>query len=275
MNNQTNSQSTGTFVVLTYAFTWLILLPAVLASAGLFTLPVPTLVPVAIAQFGPSLAAFLLVFRRDGKHGAAALFKRALSFHIPLRWLLMVFLVPLALAVAALYLNVWTGGSPPTLALLAQPIAIVPMFFFILFLQGPVPEEFGWRGYMLDRVQAKHTALAASVIVGLVWGVWHLPLFVMGYLPFPFWAYVISVVALSILFTWIYNNTNNNLLTALLFHTMFNLSIQLFPPMELNGGDARGFYILTALYVLVAAVVVLVWGAHTLRRGHRQATATA
>lgn len=274
MNIRTNVEFPWRFLAITYAFTWLVLLPAVLASFGMFTLPLPLLALVAIAQFGPSLAAFILVYRQNGTQGVAGLFKRALNFHIPLRWLLAIFVLPLALGGVALYLNGLTGGTVPPLTLLAQPLAVVPVFAFIFFLQGPVPEEFGWRGYLLDRVQARYTALTASLLIGAVWAVWHLPLFVIGYLPFPFWSYLLSVAALSILFTWIYNNTNNNLLTALLFHTMFNLSIQLFPPMEANG-DPRGFYILTAFYVFIAAVVVLLWGAQTLRRGHYTMVAAA
>jgi CAAX protease family protein len=247
------------FVALTFGFTWLILLPAVLNTFGALQLPFPILLLVATAQFGPSVAAFILTFHSRGKRGALNLLKRAFDFHIPLRWLAAIFLLPLGIGAVALYLNMLSGGTTPTLALLSQPAAIVPMFLFILFLQGPVPEEFGWRGYWLDRVQSKYNALTASLIVGVTWAVWHLPLFYIGYLPFPFWAYLIAVTALSILFTWIYNNTGGKLLAALLFHAMFNFSVALFPPMDVNG-DARGFLLLALLYVLAAVLVVAMWG---------------
>lgn len=270
MKTQTQTGFPWAFVAITYGFTWLILLPAVLSTFGALQLPFPILALVAIAQFGPSVAAFLLTFRAEGTRGALNLLKRAFDWRIPLRWLAAIFLLPLGVGAAALYLNLLSGGTLPTLALLSQPAAIVPTFLFILLLQGPVPEEFGWRGYMLDRVQSKYSALTASLVVGATWAVWHLPLFYIGYLPFPFWAYFIAVVALSVLFTWIYNNTGGKLLAALLFHAMFNLSIALFPPMEASGGETRGFLLLTLLYVLVAALVVALWGAQTLMRGHRR-----
>ncbi|MGE5141163.1 MAG: lysostaphin resistance A-like protein [Rudaea sp.] len=260
------------FIVLTYAFTWLILLPAVLAAFARQPLPFPLLLLVATAQFGPTVAAFILTWRAEGGHGALSLLKRAFDARIPLPWLLTIFLLPLAVGAIALYASVLSGGPAPTLALLSQPAAIVPMFLFILLLQGPVPEEFGWRGYLLDRLQSRYSALTASVIVGITWGVWHLPLFYIGYLPFPFWSYLIAVVALSILMTWIYNSTGGKLLAALFFHAMFNLSIALFPPMsETAGGDSRGFIVLMLVYALAAALVVVLWGAQTLSRGHRVA----
>ncbi len=267
MKTRAENKFPWAYVVITFGFTWLIMLPAVLSTYGVFQLPFPVLVLIATAQFGPSVAAFVLTYRSEGTRGALGLLKRAFDFHIPWRWLAAIFLIPLLVGAGALYLNMLTGGHVPPLVLLAQPVAIVPTFFFILLLQGPVPEEFGWRGYWLDRVQSRYNALTASLIVGGTWAVWHLPLFYIGYLPFPFWMYLIAIVALSILITWIYNNTGGKLLTALLLHAMFNLSIALFPPMDLNGGDPRGFMILTLLYVIVAVLVLVRWGVRTLSRG--------
>lgn len=275
MNTRTETKFPWLFLILTFGFTWLVLLPALLAAYGFVALPVPALALVAIAQFGPTLAAFIIAFRHDGNHGIGLLFRRALDWRIPLPWLAVIFILPVVLSIVALFLTVSTGGTLPEPALLAQPLAILPTFLFIFFLQGPVPEEFGWRGYLLDHFQHRYNALASSLVVGVIWAVWHLPLFLMGYLPFPFWAYLIAVASLSILMSWVYNNTGGKLLTALLFHTMFNLSIALFPPMNQQGGDTRGFILLALVYMCTAAAVVLIWGAHSLRRGqHKIAAAT-
>ena len=252
------------YVAISFGFTWLILLPAVLAASGSLELPFPSILLVAIAQFGPSLAAFILVYRGNGKSGLIRLLKRAVDFRIPFRWLPAIILVPLALTGTAMYLHVLSGGSLPPSQILPGPAGIPLSFIFIFFLQGPVPEEFGWRGYALDRLQSKYNALTASLIVGFMWGMWHLPLFYIGYLLFPAWAYLIAVLAFSVLFTWLYNNTGGNLLVALLFHTMINLSIALFPPIE-----PQTFLYLTALYVVAALLVTLIWGPQGLSR-HRQ-----
>lgn len=258
------------FFALAFAFTWLVCLPGVLATWGRFSFPVPDLALAALAQFGPSLAALVLVAHQDGGDGVKRLLKRALHFRIPLPWLLATLVVPLVLTGSALALNVATGGKPPALDLLAQPVAIVPTFLLIFLLQGPVPEEFGWRGYALDRLQARWNALSASLVLGAIWAVWHLPTFFMDGVSqtfLPLWPYLLSVVAFSVLMTWLYNNTGRDLLVALLFHTMINLSIALFPPLELvRGGDQRGFFFFTGVYVIAAALMVLVWGPQKLSR---------
>ena len=145
--------SHGAFFGLAYGFTWLICLPGVLAGQGLIALPVPTVALIAVAQFGPTLAAFLLAVRAEGRAGAKRLLGRALDWRIPARWLVTTLLLPPALAGLALAVGLAGGAPRPTLPLLAQPLAILPSFLFIFFLQGPVPEEFGWRGYALDRLQ--------------------------------------------------------------------------------------------------------------------------
>ena len=243
------------YFTISFAFTWLILLPAVLAASGSLELPFPNVLLVAIAQFGPSLAAFILVYRSNGKGGLMRLLKRAVDLNIPFRWLSAIVILPLVMTGTAMYLHILSGGSlaPPRM-LLPGPTGIPLTFIFIFLLQGPVPEEFGWRGYVLGRLQPKYNALTASLIVGVMWGIWHLPLFYIGYLLFPAWAYLIAVLAFSVLFTWLYNNTGGNLLVALLFHTMINFSIALFPPTE-----QQTFLYLAALYVVAALLVTLIW----------------
>ena len=84
------------YIAISFGFTWLVLLPAVLAASGLLEMPFPSVLLAAIAQFGPSLAAFILVYRANGKSGLIRLLRRAVDFRIPFRWLFAIFLVPLA-----------------------------------------------------------------------------------------------------------------------------------------------------------------------------------
>jgi membrane protease YdiL (CAAX protease family) len=225
---------------------------------------------VAVAQFGPSLAGFVLTYHSDGRAGVVQLLRRAFNFHVPWKWLVAIFLIPPALAGTALAIHVLTGGRAPELQLLSQPVAILPSFFFILLLQGPVPEEFGWRGYLLDRLQSRWSALVASLVLGFFWWLWHLPAYFMqgvaqAYLPQG--AYLTWVLAFSILMTWIYNNTGGNLLAALLFHTMANLANALFPTFELApAGNQQAYYYLAILTVIAAALVVMIWGPQHLKR---------
>jgi membrane protease YdiL (CAAX protease family) len=178
-----------------------------------------------------------------------------------LRWLAVVILVPLCLGAVAVGLYTLTTGNTPQLVLLSQPLSIIAYFFAILFFFGPVPEEFGWRGYLLDRLQARWIPLVASLLLGVIWAVWHLPSwFIDGTFQSstPFWAFLIFTIALSVLFTWVYNHTGGTLALALLFHTMFDLANALFVYVEPgSGANTTIFIYLTALYAVTAALVAV------------------
>src|SRR3712207_6537622 len=87
-------------------------------------------------------------------------------------------------------------------------------------------EELGWRGYALPRLLARRSALAASLILGLLWGLWHLPTFYVLGAPqhgLPISAFLLLTMAYSVLFTWIYLHTRGSVLIATLFHSAINL----------------------------------------------------
>ena len=114
-------------------------------------------------------------------------------------------------------------------------------FVRVLFLGGPLGEELGWRGFALPRLQGRHTALTSSVVLGLVWGLWHIPLyFVPGTgqyeitrsgngVAFAIGGAATWTIGLSVLFTWLFNQTRGSLLVVIGFHAAVNLAA-LFPP---------------------------------------------
>jgi membrane protease YdiL (CAAX protease family) len=263
MNTRKPTRSPWIFVSITFSITWLLLLPGVLAHYRLIPDTIPALAFVALAQFGPSATAFILTYRDEGGSGLKKLLKRAVGFRVSRRWLAATVLIPLSMGAAALSLYILSTGDVPELAMLSQPVTILPTFVMIMFFMGPVPEEFGWRGYLLDRLQAKWSALASSLILGVIWAVWHLPSWFMDgtFQSFaPFWAFLIFDVALSILFTWVYNNTGGNLFLALLFHTMINLANRMFVFVGENAsGNAQIFIYLVALYAITAILIGKVW----------------
>jgi len=128
-----------------------------------------------------------------------------------------------------------------------------PCIFYILFLGGPLQEEFGWRGYALDRLQEKYNALVSSVMLGFIWGLWHLPLFFMPrqemYYNVPILGFILGTIFFSIIFTWIYNNTSRSILAVLLLHTTGNLSHFIFPVGATTWG---GLYSVVLNAVVVA-----------------------
>ena len=108
--------------------------------------------------------------------------------------------------------------------------SIIPVFFINL-TSGPIGEELGWRGYALHKLQEKYSPLIASIILGLVWGFWHLPLWLLsGYtgleLFYYIGAFLISVISLSIIITFFYNKSKN-ILIAMWIHFWFNFFLHI------------------------------------------------
>ncbi len=246
------------FFALAFGISWLLWLPGVLGG--------PVLTELAV--FGPSAAGFALAWREGRGAGVRDLFKRVLNWRIPIRWLAVIVLLPAGLFVLTLWLvglftgDAATGWQVPEF--LPHPLFIIPYFLYTLVFHGPLGEEFGWRGYALDRLQARWSPLTASIILGAFWGVWHLPLFfTSGSLhaeSLPIVWFVFSTIPLSILITWIYNSTGGNLLTAVLFHQMINFGLELNPTIT---SQPTAFAILVSLFTVSAVVVGLVW----LKRG--------
>jgi hypothetical protein len=158
------------------------------------------------------------------------------------------------------YLVMRLAGVPlplPQFSLL-QALAL-----FVGFFIGALAEELGWSGYAIDPLQDRFGALRASLLLGVVWALWHfIPL-----LEVPrSWTFIawwsLGTVADRVIIVWLYNNTGRSVFVAAIFHAMINLTWQLFP---VNGSfyDPRVTGLITAA---VAVVVVIVWGSRTLTR---------
>ena len=155
-----------------------------------------------------------------------------------------------------------TGWTAPTL------LTAVVTFVTILFIGGRL-EEFGWRGYALDRMQTGQNAVIASLVLGLFWGVWHLPLFfiegtVQSRAAIPIWEFVLQTMVLAVLYAWLCNNTRGSLLVAILFHTIGNTTSALLPPYF---ATELGRWVNFSLLLATVLIVVLFWGWRTLNRG--------
>ena len=152
-----------------------------------------------------------------------------------------------------------------------NPFGLVMSAIFATLI--PFIEELGWRGYVLDRLQATRTALRATLILGVVWSLWHLPLFFvegtyqagLGVGTLEFWLFMIGIVPLSVAFTWVYNNTRRSILAIILFHGMVNFTGELIAITE------RADTILILLWVIVAIGITALWGSNTFTRQPRQA----
>jgi uncharacterized protein len=155
------------------------------------------------------------------------------------------------------------------------PVVVI-MFLLFIFPGSAGGEEIGWRGFALPLLQAVRSALGASVVLGVVWGVWHLPLFLLGADIRPvslFPAWVLLTVAASVIYTWMYNGTGGSLLIVVLLHAASNLPLTiLLEPLE--DQVAHPFLIYVALMILAAAVVVAATGPANLSRTYPKQVTT-
>ncbi len=257
------------FFGLAYGLSWAVWVPTAVASQrGLLADRVPLL--ILPGAFGPFLAALLVTALGQGRIGVRAWLGRLLRWRVGLHWYGVALLGPFALAFAALGLARLLGLSsvPPTggapIGLPDLPwYALVPLLVVGTLLGGPLPEEPGWRGYALPLLQARWSALAASLLLGALWAVWHAPLFWMvgapqEHLSLP--AFFLAALPLSVLFTWVYNNTRGSVLLGVLFHAAFNTSSGLWQ------GDPRATWLVAGLLWLVVLAVVWRYGARNLAR---------
>ena len=259
------------FFALAFSISWFFWLWIIFLDWNVWKFP--AIVAGALGLFGPAIAEIILISRTHDKEQWRDYWHRIFDFRrIGIKWFLLILLTFPVLNAVAILMSTLTGSALPEFEtarnLLTEPWRILPYAIFILVF-GPLPEELGWRGYALDGLQVKYNALLASFILGVAWAMWHIPLFFMkgtfqhdqlGFATLNFWTYILGPVVISILFTWIYNNTRRSTLSAIFFHFMINFTAELMP---LN---AQGRIYSTVLIILLSLLVVLVWGPATLIR---------
>jgi membrane protease YdiL (CAAX protease family) len=244
------------FFLIAIAFTWLFQLPLVLDSRGILHSPSSlSRVALYISQLGPFVAAFLLTYLSDGRGGVTRLLKRGWNTGFAKIWWIPTLLLLPAMEGLAVSLAALIGGEAlPELGILARPESYARSFLFLLYLAAL--EEYGWRGYALDRLQKRWNALTSSLVLAAFWGPWHLPQWFMGGVyrsDVPFFGFWYGIVMEAILLTWLYNNTRTSLLPVILFHALMNA--QVFP----TWGNPTSAWIFVLIWTLVTIAVVVVW----------------
>ncbi len=262
------------FFVLAFAFSWPIMMIDALGSQGVFDFRVP-LPLLVVMGYGPTLAALLVTGFTNGKSGIRGLLRPLLVWRVGVLWAIAGILGMVGLFFLAYQLSNWLGYPVPAAPEIPMsPIIAVPLLFIVsLLING---EELGWRGFALPRLQARFNALTASLILGVIWAGFHLPLFwTIGSTQAgqPMWGFLLSFVASSVIVTWLYNNTGS-LLLVLLFHASVNTWSQIIPGIDTAHVGVGPIYWLTVGLLCVTAVLIaLLFGPENLTRKagiHRQ-----
>ena len=255
-NLMTNpAKSISIFFLLTFAWSWScwFLAPVVqaeskYASSALFFL----------GGFGPSLAAIAVVFRRSGRTGLRAWLLGCLSWRGSSGWLVLAFLSPLAVLTVAAGAHIGLGGSLPPSPANGHVGLLVANFFLVFLVGGPLGEELGWRGFALPAMQERLGWRNASLALGVIWGLWHLPLFFVadstqgnGSMV----AFFVLIVATSVFYTWLYNRSNGSVLPALVLHTASN-SWPFLVPILPSDANQRPYLFVVGLVVTAAIWLV-------------------
>jgi membrane protease YdiL (CAAX protease family) len=228
-----------------------------------------------VMAMGPSIAAFIVVLMVGGRLGFVDLLRSFVRWRASLGiWALAIF-GPGILYLVGLGVHLFMGGEAPPFIMIREELNLLPLYLVMVVLMpwnGPVGEEFGWRGYALPKLQNKYGPLIASLVIGTVWGIWHLPDFfalqgVIGTLATALGMiflvpYVLGTIANSVFMTWLYNKSKAS---ALIAGIVWHAAIDFWAPILLSDSSLaaarEGTHLPTVapnLYLTVLAVQVVV-----------------
>ena len=251
------------FFCLAYLFTWSNWLPQALSSRGIISVQVPGFLTL-VSGYGPALAAIIVASLADGRHGLRELFGRLIRWRVGVIWYLIALFLPVLIVLLGILLNDWTGGIRPEFSAATFPFGpsetplwqkiILLLLIFILGFDG-LGEELGWRGFALPQLLERYSPLVSSLSLGALWAVWHFPYALTkgSFLSeVPLYLLFISLLAQSIIYTWIFINTDGSLLLAVLFHAAGNITSNLLPYLPPASPDIRIYSFTIAINCAIA-----------------------
>jgi uncharacterized protein len=233
------------YFMMAYAFTWVLVIPIMLSQMGLglFNLPEPLLfIFLLLSTYsGPLPAALIMTSVIDGKEGRRQLWRRVFQWRVGFGWYLLVLVAYPAVFLAGL--SVYSGASP-WIALIENwqliftnylPIAAIGILF------PSFGEEPGWRGFALPRLQQQYGPLIGTLILGVLHGLWHLPVyFIPGAIlegPFDlmqFAANTCLLITLTFFWTWLFNHADQSVFFAMFVHGVSNATSGLIPMLNIE-----------------------------------------
>jgi len=254
------------FFVLTYALMWACFISVAVTGIPIYA-PLGGAL-VLLGTFAPSLVALWLTARTEGDSGVRALLGGVLKWQVPARWYLFALAyIPAIKLTAALIHRLATGAWPR--------FGDDPWYFILGAIAVSTPfqagEEIGWRGYALPRLAARFGLARASILLGLIWGFWHLPQF---FIPEAdtygqsLVVYVLQVTALSVAMAWLYARTNGSLLLVMLLHAAVNNAKDIVP--SALPGASNPFALSASLVAWLTVTLLWICAAYFLRTMRRQ-----
>ena len=254
------------YFLLAYGLSW----ACELLVFGVLRLPLEWIWPFTLVTLvGPTMAGFLMTAVTQGRAGIVQLLRRFVLWRVGIRWYLVALLGVPALELLLVLIQ------PGAFSAFRLPGLSVWLTYLIAYLTtlpgGALMEEGGWRGFALPRMEQRSGPLVGTLLLGVLWWLWYLPLFLLvpGYEPVGtglvgilsfLGSVVIWITALSFVFTWVFNNTRGSILLAMLLHaswdtaiTIAALRLLLFPSLKMSGLYGLG---LLLTEIVVAGVII-------------------
>lgn len=221
-----------------------------------------TMASITPGAFGPIIAAALITRASGGNLRRWA--RQLIDWRVRPAWYLGVVILPATLVLVGKGGSLFLAGAPIQIAPISERIPQYVPLLLLAMLIGGGQEEPGWRGFALPRLQLKYNASVASLLIGGVWAIWHLPLFLVG-VPLNasgnFLLYSVMVIGFSFLLAWWYNSTGGSVLLAMALHGSLNAA-NLFIPASSTVLEqyplVRDAGFVVAVWATVALVVL--WG---------------
>ena len=244
------------FFILAYGISWILCLPLVISQRGLGWIQADVLFEFIVpGAFAPTIAALLVQRLKEGNFRIARLVSSPRRFMVGIGAGLGI----VALGYIAVPALAMTTASPAALHWNAFLSWSTYHVNHSTFLGGPVNEEPGWRGFALPQLQARFGPWRPSLLLGVLWAGWHLPLFlVRGWAGLPVWAYVLLVSGFSVVMTFGANRSGFNIIVYVLMHALFNTSSRLLGGLLTDNSlrtNSTLVYVVSSLVVPLALIV--------------------
>ena len=255
------------FFFMAYAFSWILLIPWVFSEWGILPQAVHNPLLFAIHTFGPTLAAYVMFRITEGQEGWLRLRSRIRQLRVGWKWYVFILLgIP---AMILLGMLVMPGAAASFQGLPKYFLVSYPFLFVLIFFGGgPLGEEIGWRGFALPRMQSRFGPLKATLLLGVLWTFWHFPEFFSSaqlggpgtglsafYIHLPI--FLLMVVAIAIIMTWVFNHTGGSVFIAILLHASFDTFASSVQPL-FSIPIVSGTNLPIALGMVVLAIPILI-----------------
>jgi membrane protease YdiL (CAAX protease family) len=263
------------FFSLAYLLTWVLLAPWFYLYSVVLNHSIPwwlwLLAPFAyLGGVAPSVAGLVITARTEGRDAVRRLVRSLVNGRLPFRW--YVFTLVLPLAVTALSIGL-VEHDPTAWRRFAfgSVLRNMPVAYALALPFGPLGEELGWRGYALPRLLARFGPVAATLIIGVIWTFWHVPMMLwmpgasipdfMGLTTFSVAVYLGQITAISAVITLIYLRTGGSVLMAVVAHLAFNTAGSVvfagFPPFSPE--RIRQIYLVKVTMLGLVGFACLLW----------------